>query len=162
MCRVSVRGLKRPQIVVIIDLGVEAMLSCARSSGCSGSTEQPFEIRPKMSSSLSKGLRRSSARTTVKRASSKTAKRAVKAKSASKPKAKRATVSRGTPPRQLRERVHLRPDPLKRLHQPSIQRKAENRHRKSPAKKRRQRRLFHVESQNDAKGCCCTRSATHD
>src|SRR4029453_6838848 len=49
-----------------------------------------------MSSSLSKGLRRSSARTTVKRTSSKTAKRAVKAKPASKVKAKRATVSRGT------------------------------------------------------------------
>src|SRR6185369_6475253 len=45
---------------------------------------------------LSKGLRRSSARTTVKRASSKTAKRAVKAKPVSKAKAKRATVSRAT------------------------------------------------------------------
>jgi len=49
-----------------------------------------------MSSSLSKGLRRSTARSTSKRASSKTAKRAVKTKSASKPKAKRATVSRTT------------------------------------------------------------------
>jgi tetratricopeptide (TPR) repeat protein len=44
-----------------------------------------------MSSSLTKGLRRSSARSTAKRASAKTTKRAVKAKSASKPKAKRAS-----------------------------------------------------------------------
>lgn len=45
-----------------------------------------------MSSSLTKGLRRSSARSTAKRASAKTTKRAVKAKSASKPKAKRAST----------------------------------------------------------------------
>ncbi len=47
-----------------------------------------------MSSSLSKGLRRSTARTAAKRTSSKTAKRAVKAKPASKVKAKRATVAK--------------------------------------------------------------------
>lgn len=45
-----------------------------------------------MSSSLTKGLRRSSARSTAKRASAKTTKRAVKAKSAAKPKAKRAST----------------------------------------------------------------------
>lgn len=56
--------------------------------------EQPFEIKPKMSSSLTKGLRRSTARTSAKRASAKTAKRAVKAKPASKPKAKRATAAK--------------------------------------------------------------------
>lgn len=47
-----------------------------------------------MSSSLTKGLRRSSGRTSAKRASAKTAKRAVKAKPASKPKAKRATAAK--------------------------------------------------------------------
>ena len=56
--------------------------------------EQPFEIKPKMSSSLTKGLRRSTGRTSAKRASAKTAKRAVKAKPASKPKAKRATAAK--------------------------------------------------------------------
>ena len=56
--------------------------------------EQPFEIKPKMSSSLTKGLRRSTARTSAKRASAKTAKRAVKAKPASKPKAKRAAAAK--------------------------------------------------------------------
>lgn len=48
-----------------------------------------------MSSSLTKGLRRSTTRSTAKRASAKTAKRAVKAKPASKPKAKRATAAKG-------------------------------------------------------------------
>ena len=57
-------------------------------------TEQPFEIKRKMSSSLTKGLRRSTARTSAKRASAKTAKRAVKAKPASKPKAKRAAAAK--------------------------------------------------------------------
>ena len=56
--------------------------------------EQPFEIKAKMSSSLTKGLRRSTARTSAKRASAKTAKRAVKAKPASKPKAKRAAAAK--------------------------------------------------------------------
>ena len=50
-----------------------------------------------MSSSLSKGLRRSTARTAAKGTSSKAAKRAVKAKPASKPKAKRATVAKASP-----------------------------------------------------------------
>src|SRR4029079_12869518 len=70
------------------------MVSCPPILRLLSLSEQPFEIRPKMSSSLSKGLRRSTARATAKKASSKTAKRAVKAKSASKPKAKRATVSK--------------------------------------------------------------------
>lgn len=48
-----------------------------------------------MSSSLTKGLRRSTTRSAAKRASAKTAKRAVKAKPASKPKAKRATAAKG-------------------------------------------------------------------
>ena len=47
-----------------------------------------------MSSSLTKGLRRSTARSSAKRASAKTAKRAVKAKPATKPKAKRATAAK--------------------------------------------------------------------
>ena len=49
-----------------------------------------------MSSSLTKGLRRSSARSAAKRTSAKTAKRTVKAKAASKPKAKRATATKST------------------------------------------------------------------
>ena len=47
-----------------------------------------------MSSSLTKGLRRSTARSTNKRAAAKTAKRAVKAKPVAKPKAKRATAAK--------------------------------------------------------------------
>ena len=45
-----------------------------------------------MSSSLTKGLRRSTSRSSAKKASAKTAKRAVKAKPATKPKAKRAAA----------------------------------------------------------------------
>jgi tetratricopeptide (TPR) repeat protein len=56
------------------------------------SSEQPFEI-PHMSSSLTKGLRRSQSRSKAKPAA-KSAKRAVKAKSPSKPKAKRATAAK--------------------------------------------------------------------
>ena len=70
------------------------MLSCAPILRLLRMTEQPFEIKPKMSSSLTKGLRRSAARSSAKRASAKTAKRAVKAKPASKPKAKRATAAK--------------------------------------------------------------------
>jgi tetratricopeptide (TPR) repeat protein len=70
------------------------MLSCAPILRLLRLTEQPFEIKRKMSSSLTKGLRRSSGRTSAKRASAKTAKRAVKAKPASKPKAKRATAAK--------------------------------------------------------------------
>ena len=47
-----------------------------------------------MSSSLTKGLRRSTSRTKVKTASAKTTKRAVKTKSPSKPKAKRAVTAK--------------------------------------------------------------------
>jgi tetratricopeptide (TPR) repeat protein len=47
-----------------------------------------------MSSSLTKGLRRSTARSTNKRAAAKTAKRAVKAKPTAKAKAKRATAAK--------------------------------------------------------------------
>ena len=47
-----------------------------------------------MSSSLTKGLRRSTSRSSAKKASAKTAKRAVKAKPATKPKAKRATAAK--------------------------------------------------------------------
>jgi len=45
-----------------------------------------------MSSSLTKGLRRSTSRSSAKKASAKTAKRAVKAKTATKPKARRAAA----------------------------------------------------------------------
>jgi tetratricopeptide (TPR) repeat protein len=55
-------------------------------------SEQPFEISA-MSSSLTKGLRRSTSRSKAK-PTAKTAKRAVKAKAASKPKAKRATSAK--------------------------------------------------------------------
>ncbi len=47
-----------------------------------------------MSSSLTKGLRRSTSRTAAKRTSAKAAKRPVKAKAAAKPKAKRATATK--------------------------------------------------------------------
>jgi tetratricopeptide (TPR) repeat protein len=66
------------------------------------SSEQPFEI-PHMSSSLTKGLRRSTSRSKAKPAA-KSAKRAVKAKSPSKPKAQRATAAK--PP--ARKTVKLR------------------------------------------------------
>jgi tetratricopeptide (TPR) repeat protein len=57
-------------------------------------SEQPFEIPP-MSSSLTKGLRRSPTRSKAKKAPAKTAKRAVKARpAAAKPKAKRATAAK--------------------------------------------------------------------
>ena len=49
-----------------------------------------------MSSSLTKGLRRSTSRTAAKRTSAKAAKRPVKAKAASKPKAKRATAAKAS------------------------------------------------------------------
>jgi len=55
-------------------------------------SEQPFEIPP-MSSSLTKGLRRSASRSKAK-PRAKTAKRAVKAKPVSKAKAKRATTAK--------------------------------------------------------------------
>jgi tetratricopeptide (TPR) repeat protein len=51
-----------------------------------------------MSSSLTKGLRRSTARSTNKRAAAKTAKRAVKAKPVAKAKAKRATAAKPAKP----------------------------------------------------------------
>jgi len=73
------------------------MLSCAPIPRLLRSAKQPLQIRTKMSSSLSKGLRRSTARTAAKRTSSKAAKRAVKAKTASKPKARRATVAKAAP-----------------------------------------------------------------
>jgi tetratricopeptide (TPR) repeat protein len=57
------------------------------------SSEQPFEIQP-MSSSLTKGLRRSASRSKAKPTAAKSAKRAVKAKSSSKPKARRATATK--------------------------------------------------------------------
>jgi tetratricopeptide (TPR) repeat protein len=65
-------------------------------------SEQPFEIIA-MSSSLTKGLRRSASRSKAK-PTAKTAKRAVKAKPASKPKAKRAATAK--PP--ARKPVKLR------------------------------------------------------
>jgi tetratricopeptide (TPR) repeat protein len=58
-----------------------------------------------MSSSLTKGLRRSASRSKAKTASAKNAKRAVKAKSSSKPKAKRAITAKGP----ARKALKLRP-----------------------------------------------------
>ena len=66
-----------------------------------------------MSSSLSKGLRRSTARTAAKRTSSKAAKRAVKAKTASKPKAKRATVAKA-PARKTALKATVKARPAKK------------------------------------------------
>lgn len=71
------------------------MVSSGRFHGCLAEGEQPFEIPP-MSSSLTKGLRRSTSRSKVKTASAKSTKRAVKAKSPSKPKAKRAVTAKAT------------------------------------------------------------------
>src|SRR5215211_1835485 len=68
------------------------MVSCGPTLRLLISSEQPFEIPP-MSSSLTKGLRRSTSRSKVKPAA-KSTKRAVKAKSPSKPKAKRATAAK--------------------------------------------------------------------
>ena len=68
------------------------MVSCGEFHGLLATGEQPFEIPP-MSSSLTKGLRRSTSRTKVKPAA-KSAKRVVKTKSASKPKARRATAAK--------------------------------------------------------------------
>ena len=59
--------------------------------------EQPFEI-PHMSSSLTKGLRRSTSRSKAKPS----AKRAVKAKSSTKPKAKRATAAKAAARKPIR------------------------------------------------------------
>lgn len=66
-----------------------------------------------MSSSLTKGLRRSTARSAAKRASAKTAKRSVKAKSASKPKAKRATAAK-TPTRKAVSKAAAKSKPVKK------------------------------------------------
>ena len=68
------------------------MVSCPAIHGLLARGEQPFE-NPPMSSSLTKGLRRSASRSKVKPAA-KSTKRAVKAKSPSKPKAKRATAAK--------------------------------------------------------------------
>ena len=70
------------------------MVSCGRFQRLLTLGEQPFEIPP-MSSSLTKGLRRSPTRSKAKKAAAKTAKRAVKAKRvAAKPKAKRASAAK--------------------------------------------------------------------
>jgi len=58
-----------------------------------------------MSSSLTKGLRRSTSRSKVKTASAKTTKRAVKAKSPSKPKARRAVTAKAPARKTVKARV---------------------------------------------------------
>lgn len=68
------------------------MVSCGPILRLLASGEQPFE-NPPMSSSLTKGLRRSTSRSKAKPAA-KSAKRAVKAKSPSKPKATRAAAAK--------------------------------------------------------------------
>jgi tetratricopeptide (TPR) repeat protein len=79
------------------------MLSCGPILRLAHSGEQPFE-NPPMSSSLTKGLRRSTSRSKAKPAA-KSAKRAVKAKSPSKPKATRATAAKSS----ARTAAKLRP-----------------------------------------------------
>ena len=72
------------------------MVKCGRFQRLLAIPEQPFEIPP-MSSSLTKGLRRSPTRSKAKKAPAKTAKRAVKAKpAAAKLKAKRAAAAKPT------------------------------------------------------------------
>ena len=70
------------------------MVSCGPILRLLASGEQPFE-NPPMSSSLTKGLRRSTSRSKAKPAA-KSAKRAVKAKSPSKPKATRAAAAKSS------------------------------------------------------------------
>jgi tetratricopeptide (TPR) repeat protein len=79
------------------------MVSSAPFPPAAHSVEQPFEI-PHMSSSLTKGLRRSTSRSTARRASAKTAKRVVKAKT-SRPKAQRASAAKAP----VRKTAKLRP-----------------------------------------------------
>ena len=73
------------------------MVSSRRFRRLLSTGEQPFEIPP-MSSSLTKGLRRSTSRSKAKPS----AKRAVKAKSSTKPKAKRATAAKAPARQPLR------------------------------------------------------------
>jgi len=85
------------------------MVSCARLRRLLAIREQPFEIPP-MSSSLTKGLRRSPTRSKAKKAPAKTAKRAVKAKaSAVKAKAKRAAAAKPVAARAARKAVARKP-----------------------------------------------------
>ena len=79
------------------------MVSCGPILRLLASGEQPFE-NPPMSSSLTKGLRRSTSRSKAKPAA-KSAKRAVKAKSPSKPKATRAAAAKSS----ARSAAKLRP-----------------------------------------------------
>jgi len=82
-----------------------------------------------MSSSLTKGLRRSTSRSSAKRSSGKTAKRAVKPKPATKPKAKRAaaakSVSRKTAPksRPAKKAAAKRPTKAKKVVQKATAKK---------------------------------------
>jgi len=71
------------------------MVSCGRFQRLLTQREQPFEIPP-MSSSLTKGLRRSPTRSKAKRPAAKTAKRAVKAKPAAAKSTVKATVKRAS------------------------------------------------------------------
>jgi len=85
------------------------MVSCARLRRLLAIREQPFEIPP-MSSSLTKGLRRSPTRSKAKKAPAKTAKRAVKAKaSAVKAKARRAAAAKPVAARAARKTVARKP-----------------------------------------------------
>jgi len=77
------------------------MVSSARFHGCS--LQVGSLLRSAMSSSLTKGLRRSTSRSKAKPA--KSAKRAVKAKSPSKPKARRATAAKPTARKAARPRT---------------------------------------------------------
>ena len=70
------------------------MVSCRAMHGCSLRVSSLLRF-PHMSSSLTKGLRRSTSRSKAK-PTAKSAKRAVKAKSPSKPKARRATAAKPT------------------------------------------------------------------
>ena len=80
------------------------MVSSPRFHGLLADGEQPFEIPP-MSSSLTKGLRRSTSRSKVKTGSGKSTKRAVKAKSPSKPKAKRAVTAKASARKPVKARA---------------------------------------------------------
>ncbi len=83
-----------------------------------------------MSSSLTKGLRRSTSRSKVKTASAKSTKRAVKAKSPSKPKAKRAVTAKASSRKPVKARAAK-----KIAAKPKAQAKAKKPKPKSPARK---------------------------
>lgn len=98
---------------VFVDLGASAVVSSGVPRGCVHHVRAAFEI-PLMSSSLTKGLRRSTSRSAAKRTSAKTAKRPVKAATSSKAKAKRASARKAP----ARKTASVRPTKKVAAHKP--------------------------------------------